>query len=356
MSRAGGPIEGLMSRRESTFRRKVPRGLRVVTATVGLILPALVWAAPASAQDFLPPAHKIYAGVGGQPISAYQRAAGKHPAVYQVFSAWGQYLPAIFQDAENAHARLMIHISTDFGGHEAITPAGIARGQGDAWLIALGQAADQSGLVVYVRLMAEMNGYWNWYSAFGQSGPRDGAHSTTAYKRAWKRVTLIMRGGRLASINAQLRRLNMPPLHTDSDLPRPKVAMVWCPQTAGDPDVSGNSPQAYWPGRPWVDWVGTDFYSKFPNFAGLDALYAAFPRQPFFFGEYAVWGADDPSWVHQLFGWVRSHPRVRMLVYYQGLSSEGVFKLGRYPHAARVLRHQLASSTYPAYAPEWAGS
>ena len=341
-----------MSRRGVPSRRRVPRRWLRVTPLAAVILP-LAFASAAAADAYLPPAGKIFAGVGGQPISAYQRAVGKHPAVYQVFSAWGEYLPGIFKDAERAHARLMIHITTASGSREMITPGAVARGQGDAWLIALNQAAYASGLVVYVRLMAEMDGYWNFYDAFGPSGPRDADHSTAAFKRAWKRVTLIMRGGSLVSIDTRLRQLGMPPLRADHDLPRPKVAMVWCPQTAGDPDVAGNQPRDYWPGRPWVDWVATDFYSKFPNFAGLRTLYDAYPKLPFALGEYALWGADDPSWVRQLFGWVRSHRRVRMMVYYQGLQTEGEFKLARYPHSARTLRREVASSTFPAYAPEW---
>jgi hypothetical protein len=236
-----------------------------------------------------------------------------------------------------------------------ITPGGIARGDGDGWLIALNRAAYDSGLVTYVRLMAEMDGYWNFYSAFGPSGPRNADHSTAAFKRAWKRVALIMRGGTLAGIDARLQRLKMPPLRTSaSSLPRPHVAMLWVPQVAGAPDVAGNQPRDYWPGRRWVDWVGTDFYSKFPNFSGLTALYDAYPRQPFMFGEYALWGSDDAAWVGQLFGWIHSHPRVRMLIYNQGLDPNGPFRLSKYPNGARALRHELAGPTFPAYAPELA--
>jgi hypothetical protein len=35
----------------------------------------------ASAQAYLPPAGKVFQGVAGQPISAYQQAVGKHPAL-----------------------------------------------------------------------------------------------------------------------------------------------------------------------------------------------------------------------------------------------------------------------------------
>lgn len=340
-----------MSFRESKLNVRCCRLL--VTAFCSVFLLAGP-AESASASSYRPPPNKIFAGVVGPPISAYTSAVGKHPAVYQIFSAWGEYLPRMFQDAENARARLMISITTASGSREMVTPGGIARGDGDSWLIAIGKQAFQSGVVTYVRLMAEMDGNWNPYCAYNADGSkRDRDHSTAAFRRAWKRVTLIVRGGSLRTIDSTLARLGMPPLRTNHDLPRPRIAMLWVPQVAGAPDIRGNQPRDYWPGGSWVDWVGTDFYSNAPNFTGLTSFYGQHRSKPFMFGEYAVWGADDPGWVNHLFSWVRTHRRTRMLIYNQGLDPNGPFRLWRYPRAARALRHQLSSSTFPAYAPEW---
>jgi hypothetical protein len=273
--------------------------------------------------------------------------------VYEVFLAWGEYLPAIFHDAARARARSMIHITTASGTRQVLTPGGIAAGRGDSWLIALNQAIADSGRVTYVRLMAEMDGSWNVYSAYNADGvPCDAAHSAAAFRRAWKRVTLILRGGSLRHIDGELRHLGMPSLHASADLPRGKVAMLWVPQVSGSPAVAGNQPRAYWPGRQWVDWVGTDFYGKFPNFSGLTALYDAYPGQSFMFGEYALWGSDDPGFVDRLFGWIESHQRTRMLIYNQGIDPHGPFRLSRYPNAARELGRLLARSRFPEFAPE----
>ena len=73
------------------------------------------------------------------------------------------------------------------------------------------------------------------------------------------------------------------------------------------------------------------------------------------FGEYALWGADDPAWIGRLFGWIRSHPRVRMLIYNQGLDLNGPFRLSKYPNAARALHRSLSSAVFPAFAPEFGG-
>jgi hypothetical protein len=343
-----------MSRYAPTFFSNLPQRSLRVTSLLAVFLLAC-GAGTAAADPYLPPPHKIFAGVAGQPVSTYQAAVGKHPAVYQVFAAWGEYLPGMFQDAAAVHARLMIHITTATGSREAITPGGIARGEGDRWLIALNRAMSDTGGITYIRLMAEMDTYWNPYGAYNSDGSRrDSDHSTAAFRRAWQRVTLIMRGGPLRGIDAALAHLGMPRLRAGHDLPHPEVAMLWIPQVAGAPDIPGNEPHDYWPGSRWVDWVGTDFYGNAPNFTGLNALYNAYPHEPFAFGEWALWGADDPGFVDQLFSWVGAHWRTRMLIYNQGLRPAGPFRLWRYPGAAHELRRLLASPRFPAYAPELA--
>ena len=74
--------------------------------------------------------------------------------------------------------------------------------------------------------------------------------------------------------------------------------MLWVPQTEGTPNTAANSAAAYWPGGEYVDWVGTDFYSRFPAFAKLERFYAQYPDKPFVFGEWAMWGADNARLHH----------------------------------------------------------
>ena len=121
-----------------------------------------------------------------------------------------------------------------------------------------------------MRFLAEMNQTNNGYSAYNRDGSSRGkSHSTKAFNAAWRRATLILRGGPVADIDAKLATLHLPPLDTNATaLPVPQVAMAWVPQTEGTPNIHKNRARAYWPGRQYVDWVGTDFYSKFPNFTG----------------------------------------------------------------------------------------
>jgi hypothetical protein len=326
-------------------------------ALVGLAAAALACAPAALADSYQPPPGKVFSGVtSGGSVASFDAEAGKHSAVIQTFTAWDYDKTRWLRDAPGAHARAMVHISTKaLDGHEAITPRGIAEGQGDAHLLHLGRAFADSGQVVYVRIMAEMNGSWNPYSAYSAGGPKGGSHSTKNFRQAWRRMVLIMRGGPVEAIDAKLAALGMPPVSGASGvLPRPRVAFMWVPEVWGDPNVPGNAARAYWPGSRYVDWVGTDFYSKFPNYRGLNAFYARFRGKPFVFGEWAVWGRDDPGFVHGLFGWIRSHRRVRMVMYNQGSHPErSPLALWRYPRSAAALRQELGSPLFAPVAPEF---
>ena len=155
------------------------------------------------------------------------------------------------------------------------------------------------------------------------------------------------RGGSLATINAKLKKLRLPYVQgAIEDLPQPRVSLLWVPQTEGTPNIAANSAAAYFPGNEYVDWVGTDFYSRFPAFAKLERFYAQYPGKPFVFGEWAMWGADTPSFVTQFFGWIKTHTRVRMLLYNQGANPNGPFRLNSHPKARKALRKALRNPRF----------
>src|SRR4051794_13656186 len=332
----------------------ISRAVRFSAALIVII--ALALPGTARADALLPPAGHAFAGVsGGYDTASFERESGHHPAVFQFFSAWGGSMEYMFRGAEAARSRLMIHLSTLRAGREVITPKGIAKGQGDGYLVRLNNRIAEGGQPVYIRLMAEMDGHWNPYCAYDASGRSRGpAHSTKQFKRAWRRTVIVLRGGPVAELNAKLRAQGLPPVDTGrEELPRVSVAFLWVPQVAGAPNIAANSPRAYWPGAKWVDWVGTDFYSKFPNFSGLDHFYRQFPGKPFSFAEYAVWGRDDPGFVHRLFGWARSHGRVRMMLYNQGVKTAGPVRLRHYPRSRAALAAELRSPRFAEFAAEY---
>ena len=315
-----------------------------------------VSAPEARAAAYPPPPGKVYAGVTGglQPsdFTSFAAFTGHNAPVWNLFLSWNtgvaamQYVRVRFQQAPGLRARLMLSLTTvTSSGAQAITPAGIASGSGDQYFLNLNRELGAAGQIAYVRPLGEMNQADNAYSAYGHGGKRGASHSTANFRRAWKRLALILRGGNVAAINARLRALGMGPVRTAAAaLPAPPVALVWCPQVAGNPDVPGNAARAYWPGGAYVEWVCTDFYSGHPNFSGLNRFYAEFGRRgkPFAFGEWGIYpGGDAPGFVSRLFAFVRSHPNVRMVLFNQGNRPGGRFRLQRYPRSAAALRGAL---------------
>jgi hypothetical protein len=323
----------------------------MIRLALAAALLTLALAAPASAAQLLPPKNKVYTGVtGSKSIAQFKSQVGKHPSVFGFFTRWNGPVEYIYDSAERAGSRLTLHISTQdgYGTPEAVTPRGIANGAGDGYLLKTNQRIAEYGKPTYVRFLAEMNQANNGYSAYNRDGSSRGpSHSTGAFKQAWRRATLILRGGPVAGIDAKLAALHLPAVRTAAtDLPVPQVAMLWVPQTEGTPNTHANRARAYWPGGKYVDWVGTDFYSKFPNFKDLKTFYDDFPRKPFVFGEWALWGSDDPGFVRKLFAFVNSHKRVRMLLYNQGNLTGGPFRLTRYPDSTAAIRAALRKKRF----------
>jgi hypothetical protein len=230
---------------------------------------------------------------------------------------------------------------------EAITPAAIAAGKGDAFLLALNRAFAAAGGTAYLRPFGEMNGHWNLYSAFTASGRAKAQHSTASFRKAFARVYLIAHGGALASVNAALARLHLPAVQGASgDLasnPFPALRVIWNPQGYGSPDLRANSAQAYYPGDRFVDVVGDDLYDirTKAEWKAADALYRAHPGKPFAFPEWGLWGIDDPAFIRRMHAFVLAHPRTELIAYFNSKPGS-VFDLASKPRSLAAYRALIA--------------
>jgi hypothetical protein len=334
-----------------------------------ITLVAAVLAGPASvaqAAKFLPPGNKVFwGGQGGYSqgfIKDFARQSSKHPAIYNYFISWRasfsdmHWLGFRLDDAKTQRARVLLSVSPAGTG---LTPGSIAKGKGDAFLVRLNKLIALKGEITYVRPMSEMNNANNPYSAYDQNGRSRGpAYSTRAFKQAWRRLALILRGGEVATINKKLKRLHLPNVKTGAkELQKSPIALAWVPLSLGNPEVAHNRPGNWWPGSAYVDWVGTTWYSPFRASSVMDHFYNSRPwrKKPFMFAEWGVWGADTPSFVGQFFGFLKSHRRVRAALYYQSSSLKTEFRLSSHPKSRAALRKAVKWSRLSGLAPEFAG-
>jgi hypothetical protein len=324
----------------------------------GLVLVAFARPAPAGASLLLPPGKKVFFGVSDTGDMAdfghFSEAVDKHPAVIESFRTWGSDFPDSIRRWQTARARPMLHISTDKGeGHEIVSLPQIAAGRGDRYLVRLNKLFSEKGMRAYIRPLGEPNRCLNVYAAYDCSGVSRGPeHSPDAYKRAFRRIYVILHGGgKKPVIDRRLAEAGLPPLTVDvRALPAAPVAVVWSPLPAGSPTTPQNRPKHFYPGSRWVDWVGTDFYAAYPEWDALSGLYRRFSGKPFAITEWGVESGDDPTFVSKLFAWVGSHRRCRMMVYYQDFGDTSSYRIQNYSASLGILRARLHTGLFPSYA------
>jgi len=269
-------------------------------------------------------------------IDRFHQLTGQQSQVGHVIVGWGQ--STFSQIWPTLGPTPMLGFGS--GGQGVITMQSLARGQGDEYLLAMSESARGLGKLVFIRPFGEMNGYWNPYCAYNQNGtPRGAAYSTANFRKAFARIYLIMHGG--PTVNSTLRRLGMPPVRTDIPT-NPFMSVVWNPQGYGSPDVPGNSAQAYYPGDRYVDMVGDDLYDirGRAEFAAADALYKAHRSKPFSFPEWGLWGIDDPKFVQQMATFVKTHPRTRMIAYFNAKPGS-IFDLASKPRSLAAYKRYI---------------
>jgi hypothetical protein len=322
----------------------------------------MIAAAPARADLLLPPPGQVFFGVSDTgkvaDFNSFSDAVGKHPALIETFHPYGNSLPKAISRWQSAQARPVLHISTENPNtlQELITPAAIATGSGDDYLLSLNGTLSDSGIRTYIRPMGEPNRCLNAWTAIDCSGHmRDAQHTYYWYKQAFRRMYIVIHGGgTVDQINAKLAAINLPPLapkkFAPEFLPAAPVAVIWSPLPVGSPAVKANLPAHYYPGDAYTDWVGTDLYSNDASFPAALRFYRHFTGKPFAFAEWGVKDSDNPGFVKKMFQFVRQRRRTKMFVYYQDFGESNSYRIQNYGSSLNVLRARLHSGLFPAYA------
>jgi beta-mannanase len=188
----------------------------------------------------------------------------------------------------------------------------INAGQWDEFLHRWFTALAADGRPLFLRFASEMNGSWSPYG-----GAQNGANLEAAGKfvAMWRRVYNIAER-----------------VFAERDQPS-NVAFLWAGNYKSFPDESWNALANYYPGDPYVDWVGLDVYSSCAacsepaataNDPGywLGPVYGAWAdRKPIVIAE--AGGQDDAAtqssqslFVDQLFDALESHPRVKAFYWF----------------------------------------
>jgi hypothetical protein len=291
----------------------------------------------------------VLLGVVGHP-DRMQNLTGQQSDARMRFTGWGggYRWGGTFSNFFTAdHIPVLAFGTHNRWGGQAITPRAIANGYGDRYLIVMNKAIADYGLPVYIRPLAEMNGYWNYYCAYNKNGTyRGAAHSTKNFRLAFRRIYTILHGGDVSRMNARFARWGVRRLQSSLTSlpvnPVPTLKILWNPQGFGSPDIPQNSAQAYYPGDAFVDVVGDDIYDIRGRYTydAMVALYKAHPGKPYALGEFGLWGIDDPSFIRRIAYFARNYRRTELIVYYEAVAGS-IFDLGTKPYSRAAYRRYI---------------
>ena len=237
---------------------------------------------PAPSARCCRPARRSSSGVSdtGDPadFGHFTNALHKHPALIESFRTWGTDFPDSIERWQTARARPMIHITTadNSDGHELITPRAIAARRRRR----LPDPPQQA--LLGRRRCAPTCGRWASPTAASTSTPpttapatsRDAAHSPRRYKRAFRRIYVIVHGGgkRGADRRAASREAGLPPLTERRRRPAEGAGRGDLEPAARrladrPPEPAANTST---PARAGSTGSGTDFYSDNQDWKALD--------------------------------------------------------------------------------------
>ena len=325
--------------------------MRQLLASATAFVAALVLLAPGGSSA--PTTSSLLLGIKGD-AGRFQGQTAQLSSIRHTFISWdqgrtfGKKIPVLLASLAPVP---MVHIGTGGprGASEAIKPLQIANGMGDAFLIALNEGIAVHEGLVYLRLMSEMNHFKWFHAAYRENGSSKGPqYAPAAYRKAFARMYVILRGGPRTAIDAALRRLGLPALvGGDADLavnPTTKLRIIWNPLGGGGPDIPANAATRFYPGDRYVDVVGNDMYTSNGVYSAQknEALYA-FARahgKPFALPEFGLNGGDFPDFIRYICRFIRGHARVELAAYYEAKGGSS-YDLATKPKSAQAYRQCL---------------
>ena len=363
-------------------RAPAPRPVRTraarggISATVAIIV-VLAGASQAQAATFAPPDGTILSGAAVEwPPSNHDAFAARtgQPgmAIHHRFSGWMEPLSALTRSSRRVDAALMISWrplaskASARGG----TVAKVADGEIDRYLVRSARTVGAHPRPVYLRPYWEMNGDWFAWSSFDGSRARPGS-STADFRRAWRRIHIIFRGGPRARVDARLRSAGLPRLAAPGSRfarATDNAAFVWS-LTKGHAKPRGRVRNAdYYPGNGYVDWVGLSFHpwkdrpvshwmASLPNssdpLARGNDLYrwAAARGKPFMLSEWSVaerpsGNGDDAAWIDDTLAWMERRPKAKAQVYFERDHRGKSHLLADHPKARSAFAARVRASRY----------
>jgi hypothetical protein len=252
-----------------------------------------------------------------QSLALRRQQTGRDPRILQFFYQWSDKLPSSYPTLPQGAIPMLTWRGIDY--------ADILNGSQDTLI---GQQADRLakyGKPVFLRWAWEMNG--SWYAWGGTENGNNPAN----FVLAWQHLHQIFVAHKATN-----------------------VGWVWAPNWESNPREAWNDFKNYYPGDDYVDWVGISGYGD----SGLtpEVLYGAIyntyaSHKPIMLAEVGAidrGGSTKADWINAMRDWVKSHPSLAAVVWYDTDHSPGTkenFRADSSPGTLDAYR-QLSNDPY----------
>ncbi|GAB1640971.1 glycosyl hydrolase [Krasilnikovia sp. MM14-A1259] len=255
-----------------------------------------------------------------QSLELRDRQLGRPQRLINLFYEWTDNLPNRLPDLPERAVPMISWRGTKYSA--------VNGGAADALIARAARRIAQYGRPVMLRYAWEMNGFWfPWGGAKNDDDP-DG------YIACWRRVHRIFR-------QAGARN----------------VSWVWSPNWHSDPAEDWNTPQAYYPGDEYVDWVGISGYNlhrESPEtlFDGIYQRYAT--RKPIAVTEVGSvdrGGSTKADWITLFAQWVQNRPAVGAVTWFDTDTHPGYnekWRIDTDPQSLAAYRAMATSERFSA--------
>lgn len=209
---------------------------------------------------------------------------------------------------------------------------GIINGDYDAYIKNCVTRMKDIGAPIFLRFGNEMNGdYTAWCDRYYSK-------DADLYIDAWRHIhNLVKREGAA------------------------NVILVWNPHDRSYPDFKWNSPELYYPGSQFVDWVGLTGYNGGTSYSNdtwrsfnniYHPLYneylLKYPGKPFMITEFACneTGGDKRAWINECMSSLKNYPNIRIAVWFDLTVDKWLYPIDSTPASKEAFKQGLKDSYY----------
>ncbi|HWP96814.1 MAG TPA: glycosyl hydrolase [Syntrophomonadaceae bacterium] len=273
---------------------------------------------------------------GSGPFEKYEESLGYKFEFIMTYIKFWQEFPQEVVDRAYSEGRVMMltwHpvMQTDLNSNSVIIP-NIINGDYDPYIKDFAGRMKSIGAPVFLRFGNEMNGDWDPWCAWFYSKDAD------LYLDAWQHIYQIIKQEGASN-----------------------VYFVWNPNDRTYPNFKWNSPELYYPGSEYVDWVGLTSYNdgtSYPDgiWRNFNDMYRPvynhyllkYPGKPFMVTEFSCneAGGDKEAWIKECLSSLKSYPNIRIAVWFDKTEGKWLYRIDSTPGSEGAFKDGIKDPYY----------